>query len=458
MMRVGILVLALFVAACGQPDAGPPADLLIVGVDVLPMTDDVLQSRRTIVVRDGRIAGVLGPDEPAPTAIDTVDGAGLVAMPGLIDTHVHLRSEHALPLYLAHGVTTVRNMNGAFGHPLQWRSEVAAGTRFGPTIFTSSPTIRTDQGEDYAYQIHDSADVSRLVDDAVSQGYDLIKVYQVPAHLLAPLVAVANAHGLEVAGHIPFFASEGSSRAAFLDTLDLTLNAGMSSVEHLGGLVYATGLDDASSDEAVAAVAQRVSASGVAVTPVMAQDLDLAAIVLRGAEAHDPTAMARIERYTGSAGVELLDNQVGALFGSDPWTVAVQSRLLLELHRAGVPLLLGTDSHGPNALGGRATIEEIGNMVAAGLTPYEALRAGTVTAAEYLGRQGEVGVVAEGAVADLVLVPGDPRTEWQMLFRPAGIVLGGRWIPAATLADSLNTALDAGTYCLAPACEDPAGK
>lgn len=451
---IGLLALAACTGTARDSSDLGEVDLLVSDVHVLPMTSDTVLHRRTLVINKGRIVAILGSSDRPPSARRVVDGSGLFAMPGLIDMHVHLRSVNALSLYLGSGVTTVRNMNGAFGDPLTWRSEIASGQRLGPTLVTATPTIRNDAGEDYSYQVRTAADVQRIIADADVQGYDLIKLYQLPAHLLEPLVRGAREHGLTVSGHVPFFAASGSPDSAFQDTLDLVLRSGMASIEHLGGLVYAGLRDDSVGDEDIDALAARVAAANVAVTSTIGQDMDLGSIVLRGEAAHGETRRALIRRYTGDEGLSLLDDQVKELSGSDPWSTDLEMRLAAALSRAGVPILLGTDSHGPNALAGISTVEEVGYLVEAGLSPFEALQAGTSTPARYLGLEGEVGVIAVGVRADVLLLGGDPRSDPGALSAPFGVIVRGQWIPKAQLDSLVAAAVEKGTYCRAPTCEE----
>ena len=133
---------------CGQP-AGTPADLAITGVTVVDVATGTLQPGRTIVVTDGRIVAVA--DSAAGYApARTVDATGRFAMPGLWDMHVHFgggdaliqENKDLLPLYVAHGITTVRDAAGDLSPSvLEWRAAVAAGTLQGPAIFTSGPKL-----------------------------------------------------------------------------------------------------------------------------------------------------------------------------------------------------------------------------------------------------------------------------------------------------------------------------
>ncbi len=114
-------------------------------------------------------------------------------------------------------------------------------------------------------------------------------------------------------------------------------------------------------------------------------------------------------------------------------------RLAGALHRAGVPLLAGTDAMGfPWMIPGASLHEELGLLVGSGLTPYEVLRTATVNPAIFLGREGEMGTIAAGQRADLLLVEGNPLLDLAHLRDPAGVIVAGRWVPREELKAMLR--------------------
>jgi imidazolonepropionase-like amidohydrolase len=115
-----------------------------------------------------------------------------------------------------------------------------------------------------------------------------------------------------------------------------------------------------------------------------------------------------------------------------------QERLVLALQRAGVRLLVGTDAPVPVVLPGFSEREELQDLVTAGLTPYEALRAATANAAEFLKQRGEFGVIVEGSRADLVLLEANPLEDVRNVDRRVGVMVRGRWHPEAELQGMLD--------------------
>ena len=125
-------------------------------------------------------------------------------------------------------------------------------------------------------------------------------------------------------------------------------------------------------------------------------------------------------------------------FAAERARAAFNKRLTRALHEAGARLLLGTDTSNPFVIAGFAVHEELALLVDAGLTPFEALRAGTADAAEFLHADREFGRIAPGLRADLILVDGNPLADVHNASRASGVVLRGQWLPTAKLEAALD--------------------
>ncbi len=380
---------------------GPPASagvLAFVGVDVVPMDTEILLIDQTVVVRERRIEAVgARADVAVPGDATEIDGTGLVLMPGLADMHVHL-VEQDLPDYLAAGITSVRNM---WGHDAvrDMRERIAGGTLAGPTVYSASPGIDGPPAKWPLTQIVETpaeaeATVARLVDE----GWTMLKVYQdLRPDIYAAVVAAAAGHGVPFMGHVPH-------RVGLRDVL----LAGQASVEHLGGydmeLCGARGAAAWSNmnPERIPELAALTWESGTYVSPTL--------VVLK----------ALSERNSSAA---------------DAATAIANRRVLVgALHSAYVPILLGTDSGIDIVVPGRSLHDELQEFVAAGLSPYEALAAGTRVAAAFLGEQDEFGAVREGLRADLLLLAANPLEDVSAAAEPLGVVANGAWYPHTGLA------------------------
>ena len=404
-------------------------------VTVVPMDGARHLANRTVLVRAGRIEAI-GPAASLPVPADAlvIAGRGRWLMPGLADMHVHLHDERLLPIFLANGVTTVRNMWGRPDH-LALRDRIDAGTLPGPTIVTAGPIY---DGEPPVWPdstvVTDAAAAERLVAAQCAAGYDFVKVYD----NLAPaayhgLVATARGRGVPVAGHVP--------RAVGLRGV---LAAGQASIEHLSGYVSPLGR--------VTPAVEELGPRGVAEATAAAGAWNCPTLVLRErmvSVAEAEALLAQPEMRFVPAWVRALwdaqtDDTIRRAPAEDWGRVrrgnALRTELVRALRDAGARLLLGTDTPNRLVTPGFALHEELRHLVAAGLTPYEALRAGTADAAAFLGEGGVWGTVAPGARADLLLLDGDPLADVAHAARPAGVMARGRWLPRAQLARMLEGA------------------
>jgi imidazolonepropionase-like amidohydrolase len=354
--------------------------LAIEHVTVLPMDRDTALADHTVLVARDRIIWV-GPARNAriSSAARRVDGRSRYLIPGLADMHVHLdKGVEELPLYVAAGVTTVRNMRGRPEH-LAWRARVATGSLAGPTIFTSGPTLAGprffDRGRGFV-GVRTPQDAERVAREQARAGYDMIKVHsRLTLPVYQRLLAAARDARIPVVGHL--IPEVGLVRS---------LSAGQVSLEHLG-LELVDG-DATRLDEGARAIARAGAWVGTIVST-------------RDGRCGPPTEMQR--------------------------------RVVASLRRANVKLLAATDAGLESMDPGSSLHCELATLVRAGLTPYEALVAATRNAGDFarlhLKAQIPFGTIAVGSRADLVLLSTDPRRDISAVGRPLGTVLRGAWRP-----------------------------
>ena len=430
-MRLSAAVLVLLVARTLSV-AG--ASVVVTDVNVVPMDTARVLAHQTVVVTDGVVARI-GPagSVKAPKGAVRVDGRGKYLLPGLVDFHVHLQSPDELLTYLAHGVTSVVNLNGA-PRFLEWRAASARADFAGARLFTSGPTLDGFPPTTAKFVALATLEAGR---DAVAAqkkaGYDLVKVYaRLPPDVLEAMTAEGRARHIAVVGHISRLV--GSVRA---------MESGEAMIAHAEEFLMdlfdaTTHTLDESRIPGLVAVAKE---TGVAVTPnlsaiqFMLDQVDGLPALLARPEMRDVTPAAYDElkasnnRYTNRPNLVEFRGRVTR-------QLAVEKTLVKALSDAGVPLLLGTDAS-TVGLPGYSDGEEIRLLREAGLTPFETLRAATRTAGELLGRwtslPAPMGVVAEGAAADLLLVSKNPLEDPSIAVRPDGVVRAGRWFTRAEL-------------------------
>jgi hypothetical protein len=438
--------LTLAVAAwADEPQSGIVA---FVNVSVVPMDSERVLPAQSVVVHEGRIATV-GPakDTDVPQDALCIDGKGKYLMPGLADMHVHTWNADELTLFVANGVTTIRNMFGAPMH-LRWREHIAQGELFGPTIYTAGPILDGDPpvwpGSDV---VTSARRAKRIVRRQHRAGYDFLKVYTLlTQEAYDGIVAAANEHEMRFCGHVPEAVG-----------LEYVLDSGIASIEHLDGYGRALRSDSLTGEEPesrrlawvrnwtnldpakLPAIVEMTRQAGTWNCPtIVVYTNKLAGLA-------DPeAAYARPEmRYLSPSTKNMWLNMMGEPPSDDvleqaPSGVAACKRVVKALHDGGARLLLGTDALNPFVIHGYSLHEELHNFVDAGLTPYEALRAGTHDAAAFFDALDEFGVVTEGRRADLILVEANPLEDVANASKRVGVMLRGRWLPEEELKAMLE--------------------
>lgn len=438
----GLVATTLLLAGAAQsqsiPDTGAAGTFAFVDVDVLPMDRDVRLSSQTVIVRDGRIAAI-GPHDSVEVPDDAtrIDGEGRVLMPGLAEFHGHVPGgddpvyvQDTLDLYLANGVTLVRNMSGDVSHP-ELRARIERGEVNGPTLVVASPWLRSQDADEAAREVraHHAA------------GFDLVKIGSIPADAYPRMAETAHAVGIPFAGHIP----EGVP-------LDVALDAKQASIDHFDRYVeflvppgtdtgdreagwFGSGwvhwADRGRIDDAVA----RTRVAGTWNVPTLT-------LVEHMASSETPEAMLQWPemRYMPASERERWRRAKHEYAKRDTFQpdaaqalVTLRRELLRTLHDGGAPIVLGSDAPQFFNVPGFSIHREMAMMQAAGLTPYEVLVTGTRNAAQALGTPDAFGTVEVGRRADLVLLAGDPREDLSHAQVPQGVMARGRWWPREAL-------------------------
>lgn len=435
-------ILLIVLATLALPLWAEP--VAFVNVNVLPMTTDAVLAAQTVIVEEGRITE-LGPVDtiPIPKHAQVIDGTDRFLIPGLTEMHAHVpevdtvQLERDFSLFVANGVTTLRGMLGRPSH-LPLRQRLLDGRAFGPRLVTSGPSLngRSVNGPVHARQ---------LVTEQHAAGYDFIKVHPgLEADEFEALAEAANELGIPFAGHVPV--AVGVRRA---------LELGMATIDHLDGYFAAMLRPDSQGsggyggffDVMLAAevdlaqvpeMARATAAAGTfnVVTETLVEQLinEVPTADLLGRPEMIYMPKATLRDWAAAKEEQLGENGFDADLASR--AIALRRRIIVELHDAGAGLLLGSDAPQVFNVPGFALHRELALLVEAGLSPYEALRAGTIAPAEFLGL--DTGAVEVGREADLVLLDASPLDDIANTRRIHGVMVRGSWYPAGTLQQRLE--------------------
>jgi imidazolonepropionase-like amidohydrolase len=454
LMRATAATLLVVTSAGASPTAhAVPVDsatVAFVNVSVVPMDSERALTDQTVLVRDGRIVAVgRSAEVVVPAGATTIDGRGKYLIPGLAEMHAHIYGATApqqavddlMFLYVANGVTTIRGMLGA-PNQLVLRDRAARDEIVAPTIIVGAPS--------FSGQSAPTPDSARAMVRAHQRaGYDFLKLHPgLSREVYDAIVEEARAVGITFAGHV----SSGVG-------LQRTLEARQSTIDHLDGYLEASvnpamhrhmAAEQVPFAEMVAAVerdrlrywAGRTREAGTWNVPT-------AALWETFFSPDDPSVFAaRPEmRYASPEQVEAWSAQKQRMNAANigRGVTAESAARYLELRRyalraladSGAPLLMGTDSPQMFSVPGFSLYHEIALMQQAGLTPYQVLESGTRNVARYaredLGAEGAFGTIEVGNRADLILLDANPLLDAQNVRNRAGVMLRGRWFPAAQL-------------------------
>ena len=396
-----------------------------------------------VYVLRGRITAVLPAGAPVRGAVNEIDAAGRIMLPGLFDMHGHVgRWEGGLNL--AAGVTTVRDMGNDNAQIQQIIDETAHGLLLGPQIvpagFLEGESPYSSNG---GFVVKDLPGAKNAIDWYAEHGYPQLKIYNsFPKAILKDTVAYAHSRGMRVGGHIP----------AGLRAYE-ALDAGYDEIQHINQVMLnflATPQTETRTLERFILPSEKVAGLDFN-SPVVRKfiaTLKAKQIVV------DPTlaTFAFMKQRDGDLNepfVAIADHMppdvkrgfhVGTMKIADDATLKRYEKSYAKmvefvgiLYRAGVPIVAGTDE-----MAGFTLQSELAMLVKAGLTPAQAIQVATRNGAKYTRTSHERGSIEPGKLADLVLVDGDPTKNIEDIRKVAAVITRGNVIYPQEIAKELG--------------------
>jgi len=452
------LLILVFLIAASCVVTGQGSILAITHVNLIDATGAPVQTDMTVIVQGKQILQLGKSDSTTiPKAARVVDGRDKYLIPGLWDMHVHEIFGAWLPedekitplLFVANGVTGVRDMGGDLEALKKWRARIAEGTLLGPRMIISGPMLDGPVPQfPSSAPVKDAADGRRIVDELQKNGADFIKIQSlVPRDGYFAAADEAKNVGIVFAGHVPdkVRATEAS-------------NAGQKSIEHLTGV-----FEGCSTVEDELMAAPRGPGRGKFLSTYdPARAKVLIALFVKNQTWQVPTLYWERGEWLieqTSAGPDPLAKYAPAAWRVRAWpmfTTGIEKdwstdpfadrekffqaelKMVGEMNRAGVPILAGTDTAaGVRVYPGFSLHEELELLVRAGLTPMEALQAATLNAGKYLGLA-DTGTIEKGKRADLVLLDANPLQDIKNTRKIQSVVLAGRYFSRVDLDHLLH--------------------
>jgi imidazolonepropionase-like amidohydrolase len=446
--------------SCAQNNPAPGPTVITHATVVNPGTSSV-QRNRTVVITGDHINSVSDAEKfQLPKNARVIDATGQYLIPGLWDMHVHSAfgdwfpggRDIILPLFIANGVTGVRDMGGDIPVLLEWRKEIASGRVIGPRMVISGPMLDgyLPNGKlrfPSSIAISTPASAVAAVDSLKAQGVDFIKVQSVIAHD-AYLAAAVEAHkqGLPIVGHVP-------DKVRIQEVVE----AGQKSIEHLMGVFEGCSTEEdrfikgEGSLKLLLTTQDRQRCN--ALIKLLAQNQTWQVPTLawqRGGTfldqsdlKHEPLAKYVPAYWRDVTWRRFTDEMMPDLL-RDPLALrreyfAHNLQMVGALHHAGVPFMAGTDTApGVYIVPGFSLHDELANFVEAGFTPMESLQTATSNPARFLGMEASFGSVEPGKIADLVLLRANPLEDIRNTRKISFVVSNGQLFDRAALDQILK--------------------
>ena len=457
MRRFIIVFIASLLTACSAPDSRfAPGDRFIVDTTVIDVAAATTQTDMTVVIRDGDIFAVASSDDiDLPPDAVIVHRGGYV-MPGLWDMHVHSLSDadravdRLLPLYVANGVTGIRDLGSLVDGIVATRARLDADSTLpAPEIIAAGPLldgVRLPWYGDLPLVLTDPAEVDAALTGLLEQGIDFFKVYdQLSPEVYAAVLEFAAENDIVVAGHPPW--AVGIAEAA---------RSGQRTIEHLSIFTFGDCVDEprawfdralgakfgdagytgyyeivleffaAIDGAACAGAIQSLADNGTFLTPTLVMEMnDRSRVVADDLALLTPEARDWCDTTLSS--IDAVDTELREA------AYRAFADFAVRLHSAGVRLLAGSDNPNYCLVPGASIHWELERLVEAGLSTMDALAAATVHPAIVLGRESTAGRILPGYEANLLVLSADPVDDIRNTRRIAGVVRSGQWLDEALL-------------------------
>ena len=473
MNRFAAVALAIAALASSVAAEAASETVLIQDVTVIPMTEDGgAIEHQDVLILDQKF-NAIGPTGTlqTPIGLTPIDGRGKFLIPGLGDAHVHLPYQTEITdatfaqedpqvlfnLFVAHGVTFVRNMGGS-DYALQLRDEIDGGERLGPTVFTVGPMLSgTDTG--LFQSLGEDADVDQIVADHKAKGYDAIKIHTQPNRdAFVRLTKAAHEANLPIVGHVPFTVG-----------LTQTLEARLDRIEHIDLFSITIAADDAPGTgkgwpammerynhpdkTKIAPLAKVLIENDVVLVPT------LATTKIGEMSKDEVKALIDSESLANRTTQKLRDHWASRWLGEMqtyeraglnlPGMTETPKLILERFIDAGVPMIAGTDTPAVPMIAGLALHEELADYVAAGMTPKQAIASSTSELAKAMWLEGEFGQIKPGLRADAVLLSANPLEDIANTQKIDAVLLRGKLLDREAL-DGLIDEVDTITNAIIP--------
>lgn len=434
----GIATMAQFVSHAPTTNAGT---LAIVGATLIDGTDNPPLTNSAVVIHNGKIVAI-GPRSSIaiPANAEIIDATGKTVLPGLWDMHAHFEQVEWGPIYLAAGITTVRDCGNELEFITAVRDAIANGHGLGPRILAAGVVDGDGPLALGVERVNNADQAKEWVDRYHSLGFQQIKIYSsMTEPNVASVTAEAHRLGMTVTGHIPEGMNAYQGVGAGMDQIN--------HVQYIADMMVPLPLSGTDRQKRQARRAEEsnlglnspearkaidfLKAHGTVIDPTLVvfesftvgQDKPLSTLE-PGVDKVAPELAAQLNE--GGAPPEML-SMFRRLFG-------VYVQITGALHRAGVPIVAGTDQSVP----GYSLYREVELYVQAGFTPLEAIQAATIVPARVMKQDRDLGTLEVGKRGDLIILTQNPLNNIHNIRTVETVVSNGTLYHSADLWRSVG--------------------
>ncbi|MDN3689044.1 amidohydrolase family protein [Cyclobacterium jeungdonense] len=394
-----------------NPPEGPSDDRVsaIVNVRLIDGLGGPPLENAVVLIKGNRIWEAGSEDQLAvPVGAEITDGTGMSLLPGLMDSHLHnVNNNKALHAILTNGVTTVRDP----GHPFRFYQSLHFAQTKMPRVYLTGAHLDGYPGVylDQASLIRGTDHIRTLIRDYVTQGGSGIKIYfRLPLKYYETVLQTADFYRIPVVAHLE------------LVDADDAIMAGLQGIEHITS--FGTSLADPEDAVEFREAVRENSSYRRDGRYRLWSKIDLSADRVK-----EVLALAVKNKVVLSPTLTTFERQ----FGDEAYQAKAFQNMLDFVgmaHQAGVTVVTGSHNSGKYAQPGLAYQREMELLVAAGMTPLEAISSSTLQNARYFRTQDRLGSIEPGKLADLILVEGDPSVDIKAMYAIRKVMLNGEWV------------------------------
>lgn len=464
-MRIPVAVLLITISPILLIGQDKPAaknrSVVFRNVTLIDMRTDQPKPKMTVSVSGNRIVGI-GKNIKVPNNAEVIDARGKFLIPGLWDMHVHTVHPSYLNLFVANGVTGIRDMGGNAANTndgcesisplilMEWRNSIRSGNLIGPRMLISGPAV-SNTGWPTSINVKTPGEAKLAVKRLKALGVDFVKVYEkIPLGTYVALASEAKAAGLTIAGHVP------------VDTVSLldAAKAGQRSVEHIRDPLLMCFTKDRNellqffkqdnwSESDIEWGLKQFKDCPKAILAFRANDIWLVptlTVEMAKTVVDDPQFVNDSRRKLLPASVQKglkdfvekkLSQPIAKRKSENLWWIT-QKRLVSRMHKEGMKFLAGTDAACEGGLPGFSLHDELRLLVESGFTRFEALQTVTINPAKFIGREKDLGTIEKGKLADFILLDADPLSDISNTRKIAAVVVNGRYLSREVLDEMLT--------------------